>query len=84
MENKEIKVSNKFIYMLLAGIALGLLVLCKICACFGVISGVFYGIMSIFIYAASLTVTILSYLSEKKPNPEFWVNFAVLLIAIAF
>lgn len=82
MEEKEIKISSSFLNALFAMAALLLLVIVKICAHFGVASGAFYGIMSIFIYGLAATGLVLSYIKDKKLSPEFWFNSVVLIVAL--
>ena len=78
---KQIQLSSTTLYVLCALVALGLVVIVKILALFGVYSGVLSAIM--FILACGLTVVgmLLSYLGNKKLNVEFWLNLAVLSIA---
>lgn len=82
MEEKEIKISHSFLNALFAMASLFLLVIVKICANFGVMSGVFYGIMSIFIYGLAAAGLVLSYIRERKLTPEFWFNAVVLVVAL--
>ena len=79
---KEIKLTTSILFMLFAIVSLVLLVITKICASFGVMSGVFYGIMSILIYVLPFVGLVLSYLGAKKLCLEFWANLGVLGIAL--
>ncbi len=80
--SKQIQLSSETLYILFAFIALALVVVVKILGFFGVYSGVLNAIL--FIIACGLTATamILSYLSEKTLKVEFWLNLAVLVIAL--
>ncbi len=80
----EIKFGLSFLFMLFAITALALFVLVKICAHFGAVVPVFYGIMSIFIYCLPFVGMVLSYLFSKKLSPEFWANLGVLALTLAF
>ena len=79
---KEIKLNTSLLYMIFAIVSLALLVLVKICASFGVINGIFYGIMSIIIYCLPFVGLVLSFLGAKKLCLEFWANLGVLGIAL--
>ena len=86
-EKKETKVFNMSMQLLnaiIAFAALVLFVICKICFNFGVASGIFYGIMSIFIYALSLGAAVWAYLRDKKITFELIFSLAVFVIAIVF
>ena len=86
-ENKtklELKVSKKFLYSFFAIMALALFAIAKICRNFGVLSPIFFGIMSIFIYVLSFTGMMLSLINYKKLTTEFWFNAAVLGISLIF
>ena len=87
MENKEtqsqqISVSKEVLFALMGIVALGLLVICKILANFGVGSAIFYGIMSLFIYILPFVGVILSYCNNKKVSFELIVNLAAFVIAM--
>ena len=81
-KSKEITLTKELLYALFGFISLGLLVLCKILANFGVGSAVFFGIMSIFIYILPFVGAILSYFGKKKVSLELIVNLAAFLIAV--
>ena len=68
--------------MIYALITIGLIVLVKVLYNFGVMTQIFYGIVSIAIYALPIVGAILSYISAKKPNCEFYANVATLAIAL--
>ena len=81
-ETKQINVSTKTLFIIFGVVALGLLMVVKICANFGLASAVFYGIMSILIYGLSFAGIICSYLIDKKTSFEFWVNLVAFALAI--
>ena len=79
---KEIKVSESAIAVCMALFAMFLYVLCCILANFGVGGPVFYGIMSIFLYCLPLGGLIWSFLRNKKPSFEFWLNVIVFALVV--
>ena len=84
MENqeKQISVSRQFLIALMGIVSLGLLVLCKILANFGVVEPILNGVFSIFIYILPFVGIILSYLGNKKVSVELIVNLAAFVIAM--
>ena len=60
----EIRVSSKLLYSMFGMIALAILIICKICASFGVGNLTFYGIMSIFIYVLPFLGVLFTYVSS--------------------
>ena len=81
-QDKQITVSSALLCSLCAVVALGILIICKICANFGVGNKTFYGIMSIFIYVLPLCGVVLTYATKKSATTELWMNVAVLAIAL--
>ena len=79
---KEIKISQSTLAVCMALFALFLIVLCSILAAFGVGSFTFYGIMSIIMYALPLAGLLWSFIRNRKPSFEFWLNVAVFALAI--
>lgn len=79
---KEIKLTAQVIIVCMAIVAMFLFVLWKILTNFGVINGIFSGIISIVIYGLSLTGLIWAYIRTKKPSFEFWLNVVVFGLAI--
>lgn len=82
VENKEIKISQSTLAVCMALFAMFLFVLCRVLIIFGVGSGTFYGIMSIIMYALPLTGLIWSYLRNKKPSFEFWLNVIMFALVV--
>ena len=70
------------INMIYALITIGLIVLTKILINFGAMTAVLYGIIAITVYALPIVGGVLSYVSAKKLNFEFYANFAALVIAL--
>ena len=81
---KYLNLSMQTINALLAFAALVLFVICKICFNFGVLNGVFYGVMSIFIYLMSLSSAVWAYLRDRKIAFELIFSLAVFLLAVIF
>ena len=81
-EGKSFSLSTQMIIALMAFAALALFVICKICLNFGVYNGIFYGIMSIFIYALSLGAAAWAYLRDKKISFELIFSLSVFVVAI--
>ena len=80
--DKEIRLSSKLLYSLFGVVALAILIICKICASFGVTSSTFYGIMSIFIYVLPFLGIVFNYVSNQKLTNELWLNVVVLALAL--
>jgi len=83
-EGKAFILSTQMINALLAFCALVLFVICKICFNFGVMSGIFYGVMSIFIYLLSLGAAVWAYLRDRKISFELIFSLSVFVLAIVF
>ena len=83
-EKKGMNLSMQTINALVAFAALLLFVICKICFNFGVFDGVFYGVMSIFIYFMSLGAAVWAYLRDRKITFELIFSLAVFLLAVIF
>lgn len=81
-ENKSVSISARFFNVLFAIIAAGLMIVVEILVAFGVNLGVAFGIFAILVYASAIIGVVLNFLSSKKLTGEFWINFAVLLVAI--
>ena len=81
-ENKEIKISQSTLALIMALFAMFLFVLCRVLIVFGVGSATFYGIMSIIMYALPLAGLIWSYVRNKKPTFEFWLNVIVFALVV--
>ena len=83
-QGKVIQLNSQTIIVFIAVVAMFLFVLCRILGTFGVVSPIFYGIMSIVIYGLSLTGIVWSYLKAKKVTFEFLLNVIVFALAILF
>ena len=64
--------------------AIALFIITKVVINFGGGSAVFYGIMTIAIYATSFVGVLYVYVKEKKPTMEWWFNVVALILALAF
>ena len=80
--SSEIKISQSAIAVCMAIVSMFLFVLCRILIIFGVGSGTFYGIMSIVLYCLPLAGLVWSYLQNKKPSFEFWLNVIVFALVV--
>ena len=79
---KELKISQSSLSICMAVLAMFLFVLCSVLALFGVGSSTFYGIMGIVMYALPLAGLIWSYLRNKKPTFDFWLNVIVFALVV--
>ena len=79
---EELKISQSALAVCMALFALFLFVLCRILIIFGVGSGTFYGIMSIVMYALPLAGLVWSYVRNRKPSFEFWLNVIVFALVV--
>jgi len=82
MEDKEIKLSKRILYMMFAVVAAFLMIVLKVSVRFGASSGVYYGIMSLLIYGLAFAGVAVSFLGEKNATPEFWLNACVFVLAM--
>ena len=78
--NISIVMTSQTINSLLAIIALFLFTICKICINFGVLSGVFIGIMTLFIYLLTLAGAVWAFLRNKKMTFELGLNLSVFVL----
>ena len=78
----ELKISQSTLAVCMALFAMFLFVLCRVLMIFGVGSGTFYGIMSIIMYALPLAGLIWSYVRNKKPTVDFWLNVIVFALVV--
>ena len=81
-EPKQEKTLAFPVNLIFALIAVGLIVMVKLLINFGVMTQIFYGIMTIAIFALPIVGGALSYATAKKPNFEFYANVAALFIAL--
>ena len=80
----QVSISEKLFNALFAIVAVSLFMITKIVIAFGGGSAVFYGIMTIAIYATSFIGVLYVYVKEKKPTMEWWFNVVVFVLALAF
>ena len=80
----QVSISEKMFNALFAIVSVILFMITKIVFHFGGGSAVFYGIMTIAIYAISFVGVLYVYVKEKKPTMEWWLNVGALVLALAF
>ena len=83
-KNVQVSISEKLFNALFAIVSLVLFMITKIVFHFGGGSAVFYGIMTIAIYATSFIGVLYVYGKEKKPTMEWWFNVVAFVLALAF
>ena len=81
-QTRSINISARFFNVLFAIIAAGIMIVLKILVAVGVFSQVLNGIFAIIVYASAVIGVVFNFLASKKLTAEFWINFAVLLVAI--
>ncbi|MBO7526627.1 MAG: hypothetical protein J6T74_01870 [Clostridia bacterium] len=81
-QGRQLSVSSKTLFIILGVISLGLLMLGKILANFGVTSAVLFGILTVLIYGTSFAGMVCSYMTDKKVSFEFWVNLVAFALAV--
>ena len=79
---KEIKMSEKFLFLLFAIASLFIVVLTSILLRFGVYHNVIHGIVCIFAFVLPIVGAILAYLKDKKPSFEVYANLIALALAL--
>ena len=83
-EKKNMEIS-KYFNVLFAFIALVLMAITEIVIIFSRVNPrIFRGIMGIFAYGSAIFGVFLSYMKEKKPTMDFWINVGALILLFRF
>lgn len=79
---KEIKMTEKFLYLLFALASIVLTVLTVVLVIFGVYHNVVHGIVILVACALPVVGSILTYAIQKKPTFELYANMFALALAL--